>query len=147
MQDDFNYEAFQVFENNGGCTLPIPPVIKKEEPKVVQIYTKTKDGYSSIVVADKDRVYKNDVLVTDKMSAIMRGVSYVKNMLPYTDRVDLFADVQLYEIQLNHYLNRLRLPIELNNEVNKRKDLAELCDKNLVDIKLRLMQAFNRGER
>lgn len=146
MQDDengFNWEAFQVFDNNGGCI----SVIKKEEPKVVQIYTKTQDGYSSIVVADKDRVYKNEVLATDKMSAIMRGASYIKNMLPYTDRVDLFADIQLYEIQMNRYLNRMRLSIELNNEVNKRKDLEDLCDKNLVDIKLRLMQKFNRGER
>lgn len=137
MQDDengFNWEAFQVFDDT-------------PNQKVVQIYTKTKDGYSSIVVADKDRVYKNEVLATDKMSAIMRGASYVKNMLPYTDRVDLFSDVQLYEIQMNRYLNRLRLPIELNNENNRCQKLTDLCNKGLVDIKLRLMQAFNRGER
>ncbi|MBQ0114171.1 MAG: hypothetical protein KBT03_13660 [Bacteroidales bacterium] len=144
---EWDDEQFQVFENNGGYTLPIPRVVEMEETKVVQIYTKTQNGYSSIVVADKDRVYKNEVLATDKMSAIMRGASYVKNMLPYTDRVDLFADVQLYEIQMNRYLNRMRLPIELNNEKNRCQKLTQLCDRGLVDIKLRLMQAFNRGER
>lgn len=131
---EWDDEQFEVFGDNGYT------------PKIVQIYTKTQDGYSSVIVADKDNIYLEKTIGTDEMTILMRGASYVKNMLPYRDKVQVFTGVPLYQIQMDRYLNRMRLPLEINPD-NRKPELEAKCSKALSDLKLKLMQAFNKGER
>lgn len=156
----FNSEAFEVFDSTDAHYL-VHSLTNKEidndaeakklnefhDQKVVQIYTKTRDGYSSVVVADKDNIYLDTTIGTDEMTILMRGVSYCKNMLPYRDRVDIFTKVPLYEIQMSRYIQKMRLPLSINDDRQRNPELEELCEKGLHNIKLIKMKEFNRGGR
>lgn len=105
--------------------------------KTVQIYAKSYNDVASVLVSgDEGQVYFTGYEKSEQM-AIRRGASYVKNMLPYRELVEIFPDKLKPEDVFNDkYLQRLRLPISMGNELSENKALSRQCLNNL-NIELR----------
>lgn len=118
--------------------------------KTVQIYAKSYNDVASVLVSgDEGQVYFTGYEKSEQM-AIRRGASYVKNMLPYRELVEIFTDkLKSEEIFKDNYLRRLRLPISMGNELSENKALSQQCLNNLnVELRfnnLRIMERINGG--
>lgn len=105
--------------------------------KTAQIYAKSYGNVASVLVSgDEGQVYFTGYEKSEQM-AIRRGASYVKNMLPYRELVEIFPDKLKPEDVFNdRYLQRLRLPVSIGTELSRNEKLSRQCLNNL-NVELR----------
>lgn len=58
---------------------------------IAQVYVKSTEDITSIIVADNDKIYFHDVIDVPEITGIQRGVSFVKHNLN-VDSTEIFTD-------------------------------------------------------
>lgn len=112
-----------------------------------QIYVKTYGKKTSLLVSGEEGQVYHTSYTDSELMAIRRGASYIKNMLPYRDIVEIFPDkLDGKEVFADKYLQRLRLPISLGTELSKNKELSQVCLNNLyVELRFNNLKLFEKG--
>ena len=92
---------------------------------IAHIYVKNAEDYTSVVVSnDKGSIYFQDVLEVPELTAIQRGVSFVKHQLD-SDRTEIYPDkLKADEVMQDVYINYCKINAEIgknpNDEAKKR---------------------------
>ena len=105
-----------------------------------QIYTQSdKDqDHTSLIVAKGGTVYFKDVLNTPELTAVQRGVSFVKHQLD-VDTTEIYSHLKPEEIEKDVYINWCKV----NAEVGIDPDEKML---NLCKSELQIHQRWNGGK-
>ena len=100
-----------------------------------QIYTQSdKDqDYTSLIVAKNGTVYFKDVLNTPELTAVQRGVSFVKHQLD-VDTTEIYSHLKPEEIEKDVYINWCKVNAVVGTESDDK--LKRICKSEL--------QAFQR---
>ena len=104
-----------------------------------QIYTQSdKDqDYTSLIVAKGGTVYFKDVLNTPELTAVQRGVSFVKHQLD-VNTTEIYSNLKPEEIEKDVYINWCKVNAVVGTEPDE--EMQKLCEKNLI----RELQVSNR---
>lgn len=105
-----------------------------------QIYTKPDkdEDYTSLVVAKGGTVYFKDVINTPELTAIQRGVSFVKHQLD-VDATEIYAqNVKPEEIKKDVYINWCKVNAIVGTEPDEK--MQKLCETELSST----LQAISR---
>lgn len=96
-----------------------------------QIYTKPDkdEDYTSLVVAKNGTAYFKQVLNTPELTAIQRGVSFVKHQLD-VDTTEIYAcNVKPEEIEKDVYINWCKVNAQVGKEPDEK--MQKLCETEL----------------
>lgn len=95
-----------------------------------QIYTQSdKDqNYTSLIVAKNGTVYFKDVLNTPELTAVQRGVSFVKHQLD-VDTTEIYSHLKPEEIEKDVYINWCKVNACVGQEPNEK--MLNLCKSEL----------------
>lgn len=95
-----------------------------------QIYTQSdKDqDYTSLIVAKGGTVYFKDVLNTPELTAVQRGVSFVKHQLD-VDTTEIYSHLKPEEIEKDVYINWCKVGACVGKEPDKK--MLKLCETEL----------------
>ena len=95
-----------------------------------QIYTqsdKNKD-YTSLIVTKGSTVYFKDVLNTPELTAVQRGVSFVKHQLD-VDTTEIYSNLTQEEIEKDVYINWCKVNAQAGKEPDEK--MQKLCETEL----------------
>ena len=100
-----------------------------------QIYTKPDkdEDYTSLIVAKGGTIYFKDVLNTPELTAVQRGVSFVKHQLD-VDATEIYSHLKPEEIEKDVYINWCKVNAVAGTEPDDK--LKRICESEL--------QAFQR---
>lgn len=106
-----------------------------DERKIAQIYTKTfNDKITSVVVGANGRIYFQKVIDSPELTAIQRGVSFVRQYMDFY-KTNIFPDkVNRERITQDEYIKRCSIKPHFDGEVDK--NLLTTCN-NLLSSYLR----------
>lgn len=95
-----------------------------------QIYTQSdKDqDYTSLIVAKGGTVYFKDVLNTPELTAVQRGVSFVKHQLD-VDKTEIYSHLKPEEIEKDVYINWCKVGAVIGTEPDEK--MLNLCKSEL----------------
>lgn len=94
-----------------------------------QIYVKSNDNLTSVLVSEKDFVYYSDVIDAPEISGIQRGVSFIKHNLR-VDVTEIYPDKEdINKVLKDAYINWCKInQVEGKNPNDK---MLERCVSNL----------------
>lgn len=113
-------------------------IFGKRRKMIAQIYTKPdkpiNEDYTSLIVAKGGTVYFRKVMDTPELTAVQRGVSFVKHQLD-VDATEIYAqNVKPEEIEKDVYINWCKVNAVAGTEPDDK--LKRICESEL--------QAFQR---
>lgn len=99
------------------------------KPTKAQVYVKSDDTNTSILVARGNTVYFKDVLDVPEITGIQRGVSFVKHELD-TDITEIYPDkLDVNEVLKDVYINYCKVGAVAGIEPNDK--MLKLCETEL----------------
>lgn len=101
----------------------------RREPMKAQVYVKSDDTNTSILVARGNTVYFKDVLDVPEITGIQRGVSFVKHELD-TDTTEIYPDkLDVNEVLKDVYINYCKVGAVAGIAPNDK--MLKLCETEL----------------
>lgn len=95
-----------------------------------EIYTQSdKDqDYTSLIVAKGGTIYFKDVLNTPELTAVQRGVSFVKHQLD-VDTTEIYSNLTQEDIEKDVYINWCKVNAVVGTEPDEK--MKKLCETEL----------------